>query len=420
MLFKDRLANGMRIVGEKMDNYRSVSIGVWIGAGSIYENKNESGAAHFIEHMLFKGTQNRSAADIAEQMDAIGGNLNAFTAKECTCFYAKVLDENVPIAAQMLADLLCCSKLDEADIEREKGVVCEEIAMTEDSPEDLAHEALCNAFYEGDPLCDPILGTPQSVNAFTRADLTAYMNRLYQPDNMVVAVAGNFDRTAIMDILNRSFTNSGRAHDAKVVYGVPHGGKRLRFIEKDIEQMNICLGLDGFAIDAPGQYPLYLLNNIIGGSMSSRLFQKIREQQGLAYSVYSSPTFYRTGGYFTLYAGTGEMQAETVVELMLEELESIKRTGITRDELERSRNQMRTGYLLGRESTSSHAFSIGRSELISGRTLTDEEILSRLDAVTMDDVMSILPIVCNFDNMSSVFVGRVSEREDRLRNIIMG
>lgn len=419
MLFKDKLANGIRVVGEKMDNYRSVSVGVWIGAGSIYENKNESGAAHFIEHMLFKGTENRSAADIAEQMDAIGGNLNAFTAKECTCFYAKVLDENVNIAVQMLADLLCRSKLDEADIEREKGVVCEEISMTEDSPEDLAHETLCNTFYEGDPLCDPILGTPQSVNAFTRKDLLAYMKRLYQPDNMVIAVAGNFDRASIMDVLNSSFTDTGRAHDTSVVYGVSRGGKKLRFIEKDIEQMNICLGFDGFAIDDAGQYPLYLLNNIIGGSMSSRLFQNIREQKGLAYSVYSSPTFYRTGGYFTLYAGTGEAQAETVVKLMLEQIEALRRKGITSSELERSRNQMRTGYLLGRESTSSHAFSIGRSELISGRTLTDEEILGRLDAVTMDDIMNILPRVCNFDNMSAVFVGRVTEREDSLRRIIM-
>lgn len=420
MIYRDRLQNGLRIVGETMENYRSVSIGVWIGAGSIYESATESGAAHFIEHMLFKGTQSRSAAKIAEEIDAIGGNLNAFTSKECTCFYVKVLDENIEPAVEILADLICNSKLDSEDIAREKGVICEEISMNEDSPEDLAHETLCQEFYKGDPLADPVLGTEASVTAFTRDDLVNYMQRLYRPNNMVVSAAGNFDPKVLHEIVARSFVIDGKAHDADVRCGKPRGGKQLRFIDKDVEQTHICLGFNGFGVDTEGQYPLYVLNNAIGGSMSSRLFQSIREKNGMAYSVYSAPSFYANTGYFTLYAGTAEKQAEMVTELMIKEYEKIKREGITAEELERSKNQIKTGYLLGRESTSAHSSAIGRTELFGRRLLSDEEILEKINAVTMDDVMSILPVVCDFDNMTAVFVGRMEKYEEAIRKLILG
>ncbi|MCH5278498.1 MAG: insulinase family protein [Christensenellaceae bacterium] len=420
MVFRNTLPNGLRIVGETMDNYRSVSIGVWIGAGSIYENSAESGAAHFIEHMLFKGTEGRSAARIAEEIDAIGGNLNAFTSKECTCFYVKVLDENIPRALEILADLICNSKLDEADIENEKGVVCEEIAMNQDSPEDLAHETLCQTFFEGDPLADPVLGTEESVNAFKRRDLTAYMDRLYRPDNMVISAAGHFDPEQFTEVAARVFSIGGHAQNAKISYGRPSGGRKLRLIEKDVEQAHICLGFNGFANETEGQYPLYMLNNAIGGSMSSRLFQSIREKKGLAYSVYSAPSFYNTTGYFTLYAGTGEKQTLAVTELMLQEFKNIARNGITLDELERSKNQMRTGYLLGRENTSAHSSAIGRSELLGSKYLSDDEILAKINSVTLDDVMSILPTICDFDNMTAVFVGKVAKYEDELNKLIFG
>lgn len=420
MFFRKQLPNGIRVVGETMDNYKSVSIGVWIGAGSIYENASESGAAHFIEHMLFKGTMNQSACEIAAEIDAIGGNLNAFTSKECTCFYVKVLDENMPRALELLADLICNSRLAEEDIEREKGVVLEEIAMNEDTPEDLAHETLCQTFYEGDPLADPILGTAESVSAFTRDDLVHYMNRLYRPDNMVISVAGKFSPDKFCEIAERVFTNTGKAENAKVIYGKPIGGRRIKFIEKDIEQMHICLGFNGFKGESEGQYPLYVLNNSVGGSMSSRLFQSIREDKGMAYSVYSSPAFYTTTGYYTLYAGTGEKQACEVTRLMLDEYANIKKNGITKDELERSKNQMRTGYMLGRESTSAHSSSLGRSELLGIKRLSEDEVIAKINAVTTEQVMSILSTVCDFDNMTAIFVGRVAEYENGLRKLIMG
>ncbi len=420
MIFKDKLRNGMRIVGETMENYRSVSISVWVRAGSIYENADESGVSHFIEHMLFKGTDKRSAGDIAAEIDAIGGNLNAFTSKECTCFYVKVLDENMPKAVEMLADLVCNSKLDAEDIEREKGVILEEISMNEDSPEDLAHETLCQVFYEGDPLAGPVLGTADSVSSFTRDTLIKYMSRRYRPDNMVLAVAGNFDPETFKMLAEQYFSGSGCAENKEIVYGKPAGGRRLRLVEKDIEQTHICFAFNGFPSESEGQYPLFIFNNAIGGSMSSRLFQSIREDKGMAYSVYSTPAFFTTTGYFTLYAGTGERQAVEVARLMMDEYRKISGEGIKLSELDRSKNQLKSGYVMGRESTSAHASSIGRAELLGIAELSEEQIIAKINEVTPDDIRKILPTVCDFDNMTAVLVGRVSKYADQLNELILG
>lgn len=460
MIFKDKLSNGMRVVGETMENYRSVSVSVWIRAGSVYENEDERGVSHFIEHMLFKGTEKRSAGDIAEEIDAVGGNLNAFTSKECTCFYVKVLDENLPKAIEILADLICNSKLDNADIEREKGVILEEISMNEDSPEDLAHETLCQTFYEGDPLASPVLGTAKSVASFTRDTLVNYMSRLYRPENMVIAIAGHFNIDEFMNAAEVFFrfrsddakqkeanakasdesssgsvkasdenssgsvksgdeSNSGSAKSADVSYGRPAGGKKLRLIEKDIEQTHICFAFNGFPSESEGQYPLYMFNNAIGGSMSSRLFQSVREEKGMAYSVYSTPAFYSTTGYFTLYAGTGEKQTVEVAKLMLEEYRKIKDSGIEKSELERGKNQLKSGYVMGRESTSAHASSIGRAEILGLAELSEEQIIAKINSVSTEAVRKILPTVCDFDNMTAIFVGRVEKYRSQLEELIL-
>ncbi len=418
MVFCDRLPNGIRVVGENMPSYRSVSMGVWINAGSVYECAQESGAAHFIEHMLFKGTQNRSASQIAEEMDAVGGNLNAFTSKECTCFYGRVLNQHTSVLADMLADLLCNSRLAETDIELEKGVVCEEINMVEDSPEDLVGELACAAFYEEDPLSLPILGTGQSVHAFTRAGLVRYMERLYRPDNMVIAVAGSFDREELMATLANSFNNTGTATGAAVSYGNHAPGQRFRFADKDIEQTHICLNLNGFKTNAPEGYDLLVLNNALGGSMSSRLFQKIRENKGLAYSVYSYPTAYKESGYFTLYAGTGVENGETVLGMMLDEIRQLQRDGISEAELVRAKNQLVAGFMLGQESTSARASSIGRAELINRKHYTEDEIIAKISAVTCDSIMEILPHVCNLQDASLAVVGRCGDSEARFIQIL--
>lgn len=418
MVFRDKLENGIRVIGEPMPHYRSVSMGVWVDAGSVCENEAEAGASHFIEHMLFKGTERRTAAEIAAEMDAIGGNLNAFTAKECTCFYAKVLDEHLPRAADMLADLLRSSKFDEADIEREKGVVCEEILMTEDSPEDMAHETLCALLYENTPLAKPILGTQESVRSFTRETLMDYMGRHYMPNNIVISCAGHFEREALMDALNRYFAGGGMGERSPRKVSTLSGGHRFRAVEKDIEQVHLCLGFPGFALDEDGQYALFVLNNALGGSMSSRLFQSIREARGLAYSVYSYPSSYTETGYFALYAGTGEGTAEQVTALILEELEKLRKNGLTKEEFIRSKEQLKGSYMLGQESTSARSNAIGKMELLRGRVYSEEEIMQRIERITMDDVQAILPKVLDANAMCASAVGRVENIAEKLQEML--
>ncbi|MBQ7060332.1 MAG: insulinase family protein [Clostridia bacterium] len=429
LICRETLPNGLRIVTERMENYRSVSVCCWISAGSIYEDfgnggaGTEGGISHFIEHMLFKGTEKRSAARIAEDIDAIGGNLNAFTSKECTCVYVKVIDENLDAAVELIADLVCGTRLDEEDIELEKGVVIEEIAMNEDTPEDLVHETLCSLYYGSDPYARPVLGSEESVGAFSRDMLKAYMTRRYRPDRIVVAAAGNLDHGTFRRAVERSFCfRTSGAQDEETAESVPaeSASKRSVFVNKDVEQTHIALAFPAFAAEAPEKYPLLVLNNAVGGSVSSRLFQSIREQKGKAYSVYSTPTFFRTSGYFTLYAGTGEKQAEEVLELMLAEYRAVAEKGITAEEIGRSKRQMRTSFLLGRENTSAHASALGRSELDRTPYISDDEVLSRIDAVTEEAVNAILPAVCDFGAMRAAFVGRVGKREKALGKIIDG
>ncbi len=419
-MFSEKLRNGMRVVGERMPGYRSVSMGVWINAGSVYEHEGEQGAAHFIEHMLFKGTETRSASMIAEQMDAVGGNLNAFTSKECTCFYGRVLERDINVLADILADLLCNSLLDPDDIELEKGVVCEEIMMVEDSPEDLVTETAVAAFYEGDPLEKPILGTRESVMAFSHDGLARYMERLYRPQNMVLSAAGNFDKDALLSALDRSFTDRGTAMAPSVEFGLHKPAKRIRFIGKDIEQVHICFCLPGFPKDTKENYAQLLFSNALGGSMSSRLFQSIREKRGLAYSVYSYPTAYRNSGFLTFYAGTGPENAAEVTGMMLGEIDKVRREGLAPAELDRAKDQLISGFLMAQESTAARSSSIGRAELTRGSHLSEEEVIANIRAVTMDDIAAILPTACNTGDISAAVVGRCKKCEDELRDLLTG
>lgn len=399
-----------------MSSFRSVSLGVWAGAGSVYESEKEAGISHFIEHMAFKGTNRRSASDIAAEMDAVGGSINAYTAKEHTCFYTKVLGENLDLAADMLSDIVCSPKLDAGDIEREKGVVCEEILMLQDDPEDLAHEILCETLYGSTPLASSILGSEETVRSFSAKDIIDYMAKRYTTENMVISCAGNFDMDRLKAALEGRFDRP--RGEKNILPGSSIIDKRcFRAVEKDIEQVHICLGFPGFAADTKGQFALYVLNNALGGSMSSRLFQKIREENGLAYSVYSYSTSYSDTGYFTLYAGTGEKQAAKVTGLMLDELAQIRKQGITRAEFDRSKQQLKGNYLLGLESTSSRSSALGKGELMYNRVDTEEELIKRIESVSMDDVMEIIPHVLNTDRMAGAFVGRIGKRESEVKRI---
>lgn len=414
MILTNRLENGMQVIAEPMEGVRSVAIGIWIAAGPVYEGPGEAGISHMIEHMLFKGTQRRTAGEIAAQMDALGGNLNAYTAKECTCFYAKVLDEHLETAVDILQDLVQHAKLDPQDLEREQGVVCEEILMMEDSPEDLVHELLGEAVYGAAPLSRPILGTEESVRSFGRGSLTAYMGRRYRPERMVAAAAGHFELPALMDMLNRAFPGVSAGNPTVPGADMPPSalaqGRPVTGADKDVEQAHICLGFPGFPTDTPEQFALLVLNNALGGSMSSRLFQRIREERGMAYSVYSYPTGYSGTGYFALYAGTGEKQGPEVVRLMLEEARNLREKGISQEEFRRSKEQLKGSYMLGQESTSARCGAIGRSLLLKGYAREEEDVLRRIEAVRMEDVAAILPTVLDEGRMAASVVARAQTR----------
>ena len=408
------LKNGVRVVMERMEHVRSVSVGIWVNTGSVREAEDEGGASHFIEHMAFKGTARRTAEQIAAEMDAVGGSLNAFTSKECTCFYAKVLDENLPVAIDVLSDITFHSTFPEDELEREKHVILEEILMTEDSPEDLTAERANALFFQNEPLARPILGTRESVLAFDRDRLLAYRKEHYTPRNVVVACAGHFDEEALMRLVEEKLDLEASDRCASPLVQRYPGGARAECVQKDIEQVHLTLMLPGFARDVADQYPLAVLSNIIGGSMSSRLFQRIREERGLAYSVYSYPLFYAKTGAFALYAGTGEEQAAEVVRLMRQELADIRENGVTEAEFLRCREQLKGSYILGMESSSAHMNTLGKVALLQNREYDEAETLRRIECVTMEDIRRIVPVVLDETNLCAALVGRVEGQQAAL------
>ncbi len=418
MIRQTTLPNGIRLIYEKMEHVRSVSMGVWVDTGSVRETTLTAGASHLIEHMVFKGTRRRSAEQIAIEMDSVGGNINAFTSKECTCFYAKVLDEHLDLVSDVLSDIAFHSVFDPEELKKEQGVVLEEILMNEDSPEDLAGEESAGLFFGDEPLASPILGSKESVRAFSRETLLAYKNEFYVPNNLVISCAGNFDEAALIESVTRWFTLSPSESSAKPIPQRFPGGKREKLVEKDVEQIHICVTLPGFARDTKDQYTLAVLSNIIGGSMSSRLFQTIREKLGLAYSVYSYPTSYTGTGTFTLYAGTGEQQAAEVLLRMVDEIEKARKNGVTNDELARCRDQLKGSYLLGMESTGARMNALGRTLLLQKREYSERETLRRIECVTMDDIERILPVCLDLGQASAALVGRVDKRRDALLGVL--
>lgn len=412
------LKNGVRVVMERMDAVRSVSIGVWINTGSIRERGMELGASHFIEHMIFKGTERRTAAEIAAETDSIGGTLNAFTSKECTCVYARVLDEHLPIAADILSDLVLHSKFAPEELEKEKSVIIEEILMNEDSPEDVTAETANELFFGDDPLSQPILGTKKTVSAFTRESLLTYMAKHYVPKNIVVACAGHFDEDELLSLVEKEFDMpESPSHNDPLEQSFP-GGSRLKCVKKDIEQVHITLMAPGCARDTKLQYPLAVLSNVIGGSMSSRLFQSIRERRGLAYSVYSYPIYYSGTGSFALYAGTGEKQSEEVFELMLKELADIRAKGVTEEEFTRCKEQLKGSYLLGMESSGAVMNAIGKVALLQNREYDEARTLESIACVTMEDIASAIDFALDPKNFVAALVGRSLPHEKKYRGMM--
>lgn len=407
MFEKVVLDNGIRIVCEKMPHVRSVSIGIWIGTGSRNESHKNNGISHFIEHMFFKGTRKRNARQIAESIDNIGGQLNAFTGKECTCYYAKTLDEHIDVAIETLSDMFFESKLANNDIEVEKRVILEEISMYEDSPEELVHDLLSEAVWDGNSLGYPILGTLESLGNIYRDEINDYISKNYTPQNTVIAVAGNYNIDELCTLVRKYFGDWKPKKKEVQNYIKAEFTQNIKLKEKDTEQVHICMGFDGIEHGNDDIYTLLAINNIFGGGMSSHLFQKIREEKGLVYSIYSYPSSYRSEGLFTIYAGMNPEHLDRVVNLIAEEINNLLKKGITREELERSKEQLKGNYILGLESTISRMNSIGKSELLLGYINPPEKILRKIGNISYDSISELIKRVFNINNMSFSVVGNI-------------
>nr|WP_202887158.1 pitrilysin family protein [Cohnella zeiphila] len=378
----------MRVVIETIPTSRSVSFGIWVKTGSRYETPSNNGISHFIEHMLFKGTKRHSAKEIADRFDGIGGNVNAFTSKEYTCYYAKVLDQHLPIAVDILSDMFFESQLAQEELAKEKNVILEEISMYEDTPDDTVHDLASRASMGDHPLAYSILGTAERLNAMGPADLRQYMSERYSVANTVVSLAGNVDEK-VLELLEKHFGGFNVAGQ-EMKLEAPAFRPGALFHKKKTEQNHLCLTFPGVANDDPKMYAMILLNNTIGGGMSSRLFQEIREKRGLAYSVYSYHTSYADSGLFTVYAGTAPKQTQDVYDLTLEMLADVQAKGLTEAEIHRGKEQLKGNLILSLESTSSRMNRIGKNELMLGRHYTLDEMLQRIDDVQAEDIEAMI------------------------------
>ena len=387
------LPNGLRVVLEHIPTCRSVSFGIWAKTGSRNETRAQNGISHFIEHMLFKGTDRHSAKDIAEIFDGIGGNINAFTTKEYTCYYVKVLDEHLPLAMEVLADMFFHSRFDPAELDKERNVILEEISMYEDTPDDLVHDLMAKAVFGDHSLGQTILGLEENLHRFQSEDLRTYMQEFYGIDNIVVSMAGNFNDD-VMKLVEQHFggyANAGR--DIPLEKPVFHSD--LLYHHKTTEQNHICLSLPGCSMKDERQYAMILLNNAIGGGMSSRLFQEIREKRGLAYSVYSYHTAYLDSGVFTIYTGTAPKQTEEVLKVSMEIIGDIIQNGMSEAELRKGKEQLKGSLILSLESTSSRMNRLGKNELMLGRHYTLDEIIERIESVQLDQVRELTREIFN-------------------------
>jgi predicted Zn-dependent peptidase len=382
------LPNGLLVLTEAMPHLRSVSMGVWIDSGSRDEAAEVNGISHFLEHMVFKGTTTRSAQQFAREVDAIGGNLDAFTGKETVCFNIKVLDENVPAALDLLTDLVLHPTFAPEDIAKEQGVILEEIKMDEDNPDYLVHELFTQNFWKGDALGRPILGTAQTVPSFTQAIVLDEYARRFTPANMVFSAAGNIEHDSFVEQVAAAFTSLSASSDAKLVrtpapQAFPHITLKNK---KSLEQLQFCLAVPALPVSDPDRYAAYLLNSILGGGMSSRLFQAVREERGLAYSIYSELNPFRDTGSLAVYAGCALVNLREVLALTLAEFTRMKHEPVTAEELDRARNQTKGNMVLGLESSSSRMSSLARQQMYWGRFFSLDEITAEIDRVTASDL----------------------------------
>ena len=403
------LNNGLTVLVEPMPYLRSVSIGAWVKAGSMLEAPSENGLSHFMEHMAFKGTKKRTARQIAEEMDAVGGQLNASTSKLCTNYYARVIDENLPLAADILADMVRDPALDPAETDKERGVVLEEIAMVEDSPEDVVYDVLAEAAFGSQSLGQTILGPAEKIAAYTPDDLRAFRKRHYGPQNTVVALAGNVDVSAARDLMEENFGSweGAAGEEFPDAVAVEHPCKLAK--DKDTEQVHLCMSFRSHEMGSTDVYPTAVVNNVLGGGMSSRLFQRIREDLGMAYSVYSGPSSYPHCGEFTIYAATNPKNAKMVLEQIDIEIKKLLEKGITEKEFTMSKAQLKSSFILGLESAYNRMSALGHNQILLNRVIPPEETIAAIESVTVDDAMAVAQRMFTGPRAYAV-VGRKAEK----------
>ncbi|MGK0467489.1 M16 family metallopeptidase [Clostridium sp.] len=414
-LFK--LNNGLRVVVENIEYVNSVSVGLWVENGSRNENVTNSGISHFIEHMFFKGTTHRTAKQISEAVEDVGGQLNAFTGKEATCFYIKALDTHLELSLDILSDMLLNSNFSEEEIEKEKGVIIEEIKMSEDSPEDVLIDLHTKAIWDTDSISLPILGTTDTVRSFSRKSIVEYIDSHYEPENLVISIAGKFDMKNIEKLLEKYF-GDWKCKGANITkYSTPKLYNNHYFRKKDIEQLHISLGMPGVEMGNDDTYALILLSNILGGGASSRLFQKIREELGVCYSVYSYISAFKNTGIVSIYAGVNPMQAKVAIDAIQDEVTKFAKIGIDSERLFKTKEQLKGSYILGLESTSSRMFSNGKSVMFLKKINTPKDVLRKIDEIDMSRVNTVMEKTFKMGIINSAFVGKEKEV---LKNVFNG
>jgi len=407
---KTILDNGIRILTKKIDYARSVSMGVWVNAGARDEFSDQNGLSHFIEHMIFKGTEKRTAYQIAKEFDAIGGHTNAFTSMEITCYYAKVIDAHLETMVEILSDIFLNSRFDPEEVEKERPVILQEIGMTEDSPEDYIHTIIGKNFWGDNPLGRSILGSRENVISFDSKMIKDFFHRFYQPDQIVISIAGNVEHDRIVDLVGPAFKTVKRSNGLPERH-TPRANSRTTVSERKLEQVHIGVGCQGLSTTSPDRYALSVMNTILGGNMSSRLFQEIRERRGLAYSVYSFISSHADTGMFGVYAGVSPAKASDTTELLLNELKKLKKNPVDASELKDAKEFIKGGILLSSESTDNHMVRLAQNEIYFNQQISLEKIIASVESVTENDILNLADMLLNSRKPAVSLLGPISDKE---------
>ncbi|MBN2285307.1 MAG: insulinase family protein [Tissierellales bacterium] len=411
MIHKIILDNGLRIIFEEVKYVSSVTAGIWVGAGSMYETQENNGISHLIEHMMFKGTQKRTAANIAEEIDSMGGQINAFTTKECTCYYTKATSDFFEKSLEILSDMMFNSVFDEEELRKEKKVILEEIFMYDDSPEDYVHELLTKIAFQGNSIAYPILGDSASIELIDRHKIIEYINDYYTADNIVLSIVGNVDKDVVKGLCEKYFAGFKKTGRKNIFEIKPTFNDIKQGVHKNIEQFHFCIGMKGFERNNENYHTSNILNNIIGGSMSSRLFQNVREKKGLVYSIYSFNSSYKLAGLFGIYSALQEDSLQEVMDIIMHEISQLKQGDISKEEFERSKAQLKGNYILSLENTSNRMTVLGRRELFYNEAVNPEDIVEKIENVSYTNVVDLSKELFSTNIFNIAYTGNLEKNK---------